>query len=164
MHANSKGLLAYSRGVGWERITIVCHSHLLWISTRRFKIQGMIFFYIMRQRWCCLYQSPQMIWLGMCWCILKFGSWIVQWVSGGMQMHVHQFSYIQIGYLHFCNKQFGLLFFVCFFLRHKLTEKGTFVMAVCSASGDTLPGNLTIIPSAQKWVFHAIYQHAFPHL
>jgi hypothetical protein len=37
-------------------------------------------------------------------------------------------------------------------------------MAVCSASGDILPGNLTIIPSAQKWVFHAIYQHIFPHL
>jgi hypothetical protein len=32
-------------------------------------------------------------------------------------------------------------------------------MAVCSASGDILPGNLTIIR-----VFHAIYQHAFPHL
>ena len=37
-------------------------------------------------------------------------------------------------------------------------------MAVCSASENTLPGNLTTIPSAQKWVFHAIYQHAFPHL
>jgi hypothetical protein len=37
-------------------------------------------------------------------------------------------------------------------------------MAVHSASGNTLPGNLTIIPSAQKWVFHAIYQRAFPHL
>ncbi len=37
-------------------------------------------------------------------------------------------------------------------------------MAVCSASEDTLPGNLSIIPSAQKWVFHAIYQHVFPHL
>jgi hypothetical protein len=37
-------------------------------------------------------------------------------------------------------------------------------MAVCSSSGDTLPGNLTVIPSAQKWVFHAIYQHVFPHL
>jgi hypothetical protein len=37
-------------------------------------------------------------------------------------------------------------------------------MAFCLASGDTFPGNLTIIPSAQKWVFHAIYQHAFPHL
>jgi hypothetical protein len=37
-------------------------------------------------------------------------------------------------------------------------------MAVRSASGDTLPGDLTIIPSAQKWVFHAIYQHAFPHV
>ena len=37
-------------------------------------------------------------------------------------------------------------------------------MVACSESGDTLPGNLTIIASAQKWVFHAIYQHAFPHL
>ncbi len=37
-------------------------------------------------------------------------------------------------------------------------------MAVHSAIGDTLPGNLTIIPSAQKWVFHAIYQHVFSHL
>ncbi len=43
-------------------------------------------------------------------------------------------------------------------------KKELFVMAVHSASGDTLPGNLTIIPSAQTWVFHAIYQHAFPHL
>ena len=37
-------------------------------------------------------------------------------------------------------------------------------MAVCTPSGNTLPGNLTIIPSEQKWVFHAIYQLAFPHL
>jgi hypothetical protein len=37
-------------------------------------------------------------------------------------------------------------------------------MAVRSASGDTLPGNLTIIPSGQKWVFHSIYKYCFPHL
>ncbi len=37
-------------------------------------------------------------------------------------------------------------------------------MAICSVNGDTLPGNLTIIPSAQKWVFCDIYQDAFPHL
>jgi hypothetical protein len=37
-------------------------------------------------------------------------------------------------------------------------------MAVHSASGDTLLGNLTIISSEQKWVFHAIYHYAFPHL
>jgi hypothetical protein len=43
-------------------------------------------------------------------------------------------------------------------------KKELFVMVACSESGDTLPGNLTIIASAQKWVFHAIYQHAFPHL
>jgi hypothetical protein len=37
-------------------------------------------------------------------------------------------------------------------------------MAVWTSSGNTLPGNLTIIPSEQKWVFHAIYQLAFPEL
>ncbi len=37
-------------------------------------------------------------------------------------------------------------------------------MAVRTSSGNTLPGNLTIIPSGQKWVFHAIYQLAFPEL
>jgi hypothetical protein len=37
-------------------------------------------------------------------------------------------------------------------------------MAVRTSSGDTLPSNLTIIPLEQKWVFHAIYQLAFPEL
>ena len=37
-------------------------------------------------------------------------------------------------------------------------------MAVRTPSGRTLPGNLAIIPSEQSWVFHAIYQYAFPHL
>jgi hypothetical protein len=30
-------------------------------------------------------------------------------------------------------------------------------MAVRSPTGKTFPGNFTIIPSAKKWVFHAIY-------
>jgi hypothetical protein len=34
-------------------------------------------------------------------------------------------------------------------------------MVVRSPSGKTFPGNFTIIPSAQKWVFHAIYCLAF---
>jgi hypothetical protein len=34
-------------------------------------------------------------------------------------------------------------------------------MAVRTANGSTLPGNLT---SEQKWVFHSIYQLAFPYL
>ncbi len=76
------------QGVGRERIAIVCNSHLLWISTRRFKIWGMIFTYIMRRRWCCLYQLPQTTWLGVCWCILNLGSWMLQQVNRGMQMHV----------------------------------------------------------------------------
>jgi hypothetical protein len=37
-------------------------------------------------------------------------------------------------------------------------------MPVQTSSGNTLPGNLTIIPSEQKWVYHAIYQLAFPEL
>ncbi len=37
-------------------------------------------------------------------------------------------------------------------------------MAVWTSSDNTLPGNLTIIPSEQKWVFHAIYELAFPEL
>ena len=43
-------------------------------------------------------------------------------------------------------------------------KKQLFVMAVRTPNGTTLPGNLTIIPSEQKWVFHSIYQLAFPHL
>ena len=113
------------QGVGRERIKIVCDSHPLWIWTRRFKIWGMIFFYIIRQTWCCLYQLPGTIWLGMCQCILKFGSWIVQRVSRGMQMHGYQFDYIQIGYLYFCNIQFGLHLFIYIILRHKSTKKRT---------------------------------------
>jgi hypothetical protein len=43
-------------------------------------------------------------------------------------------------------------------------KRELFVAAVQSASGDTLPVNVTIIPSAHKWVFNAIYQLAFPSL
>lgn len=37
-------------------------------------------------------------------------------------------------------------------------------MAVRTATGTTLPGNLTIVPSEQKWVFHSIYSLAFRYL
>ncbi len=55
-----------------------------------------------------------------------------------------------------------LLHFV-FFLSPNHTEgtnrekKDLFVVAVRSAGGDTLPVNLTVIPSGQKWVFDTIY-------
>ena len=39
-----------------------------------------------------------------------------------------------------------------------------FVMAVRTPEGKTFPGNLTIIPSGQIWVFVAIYKQAFVHL
>ena len=34
-------------------------------------------------------------------------------------------------------------------------------MAVRTPAGQTLPGNFAIIPSAKKWVFHAIFCPAF---
>jgi hypothetical protein len=40
-------------------------------------------------------------------------------------------------------------------------KKELFVMALRSPTGKTFPGNYTIIPSAKKWVFHAIYLLAF---
>ena len=42
--------------------------------------------------------------------------------------------------------------------RHK---KELFVMAVRTPSGKIFPGNFSIIPSAKKWVFHAIFRLAF---
>ena len=43
-------------------------------------------------------------------------------------------------------------------------KRQLFVMAVRTSTGTTLPGNLTIIPSEQKWVFHSIYSLAFRYL
>ena len=43
-------------------------------------------------------------------------------------------------------------------------KKDLFVVAVRSAARDTLPVNLTVISSAQKWVFGAICMSTFPHL
>ena len=42
--------------------------------------------------------------------------------------------------------------------RHR---KELFVMAVRTPAGQTFPGNFAIIPSAKKWVFHAIFRLAF---
>jgi hypothetical protein len=71
-------------------------------------------------------------------------------------------GYVQIG----CFFIYNLVYFSLFTFSSGTNQqtKKLFIMAVHSASGDTLPGNLTIIPSAQKWVFYAIYQHVFPHL
>jgi hypothetical protein len=42
--------------------------------------------------------------------------------------------------------------------RHR---KELFVMAVRTPCGKTFPGNFSIIPSAKKWIFHAIFRLAF---
>ncbi len=36
-----------------------------------------------------------------------------------------------------------------------------FIMAICTPGGKTFPGNMTIVPSGQVWVFAEIYKHAF---
>ena len=84
----------------------------------------------------------------MCPCIHRFGSLIVPTVRSAFRI-VPLLSVIESDSLSIrtgTNRQ----------------GKELFVMAVRSASGDTLPGNLTIIPSGQKWVFHSIYKYAFP--
>jgi hypothetical protein len=86
-------------------------------------------------------------------CILRFGSLIVLQVSSSKA-----YSTICIIQIHI--KHLNLLPFI----GTNRQKKRLFVMAVCTPIGSTLPGNSTIIPPEQKWVFHAIYQLAFPHL
>ena len=62
--------------------------------------------------------------------------------------------------IRICIKHLNLLPFI----GTNRQKKQLFVMAVRTPSCTTLPENLTIIPSEQKWVFHAIYKLAFPHL
>ncbi len=61
-----------------------------------------------------------------------------------------------------------LLIYVSFNYFHYLNDTGTnlyeqelFVMAIRTPTGRTFPGNFTIIPLSKKWVFHAIFWHAF---
>jgi hypothetical protein len=51
---------------------------------------------------------------------------------------------------------------LCFNIRYKYSQAGT----VCDGhqntnTGETFPGNYTIIPSSKKWVFHSIFRLAF---
>ena len=40
-------------------------------------------------------------------------------------------------------------------------NRDIFMMAIRWPTGETFPGNLTVIPSGKRWIFHCIYQHAF---
>ena len=40
-------------------------------------------------------------------------------------------------------------------------NRDLFMMATRWPTGETFPGNLTVIPSGKRWIFHCIYQHAF---
>ncbi len=86
-------------------------------------------------------------------CIPRFGSLIALQVSSSK-------AYSRICIIRIRIKHSNLLPFI----GTNRQKKQLFVMAVRTPSGTTLPGNLTKIPSEQKWVFHAIYQLAFPHL
>jgi hypothetical protein len=101
------------------------------------------------KQWC-FSSSPlqPMIWWNMFPCIQRCGSLIVPMVRSSFRI-VPLSSVIESHSL---------------FIQTGTNQQGKelFVMAVRSASGDTLPGNLTIIPSGQKWVFHSIYKYAFP--
>jgi hypothetical protein len=86
-------------------------------------------------------------------CIPRFGSLVALQVSSSK-------AYGTIFIIQTCIKHLNLLPF----RGTNWQKKQLFVMAVRTPSGTTLPENLTIIPSEQKWVFHTIYQLAFPHL
>jgi hypothetical protein len=42
-----------------------------------------------------------------------------------------------------------------------LYKQELFIMAIRTPTGRTFPENFTIIPSSKKWIFHAIFRHAF---
>jgi hypothetical protein len=61
-----------------------------------------------------------------------------------------------------------LLIYVSSNYFHYLNDTGTnlykqelFVVAIRTPTGRTFPENFMIIPLAKKWVFHAIFRHAF---
>jgi hypothetical protein len=84
---NGKELLAYLRG----RLGMDCNCAPFPSSLDlKEKIQDLRNNFLLHSetKMMLVYQLPRMIWLGICQCILKFGSWIVQRVSGCMQMYV----------------------------------------------------------------------------
>jgi hypothetical protein len=43
-------------------------------------------------------------------------------------------------------------------------RRDLFMLAIRTPTGETFPGNITIIPSQKRWIFHCIYRYAFIHL
>ena len=43
-------------------------------------------------------------------------------------------------------------------------RRDLFMLAIRTPTGETFSGNITIIPSEKKWIFHCIYRYAFIHL
>ncbi len=96
VHEKGKGCLVYSRGrPGKDRNCVPFPSSL----DLKEKIQDLRndFLFHNETKMMILLLTATNNMISMCQSILKFGSWIVQWVSGCMQMHVQQFGNIQIG-------------------------------------------------------------------
>jgi hypothetical protein len=158
VHENGKGLLAYSRGRPGKDRSCVTFSSSLDLNK---KIQDLKNDFL-------LHNEIKMMLL-----VSITTNNMIRYVSMYPEVWFLDCTAGELGYANACLSIWLYIFvinnLVYFSLYTILSgtnqqKKELFVMAVRSASGDTLPGNLTIIPSAQKWVFHAIYQHAFPHL
>jgi hypothetical protein len=67
-----------------------------------------------------------------------------------MTSMIHLLIYVSSNYFYYLNDTGTNLY-----------KQELFVMAIRTPTGRTFPGNLMIIPLPKKWVFHAIYWHAF---
>jgi hypothetical protein len=67
-----------------------------------------------------------------------------------MNSMIHLYIYVSSNYFHYLNDT-----------GNNLYKQELFLMAIRAPTGRTFPGNFTIISSAKKWVFHAIFRHAF---
>ena len=43
-------------------------------------------------------------------------------------------------------------------------RRDLFMLVIRTPTGETFSGNITIIPSQKRWIFHCIYRYAFIHL
>ncbi len=101
----------------------------------------------------------------------SFINWTQLSFFGSLHLHFVFFSLcilIFIEYTVKINSMNRLLIYVSYNSFWYPNDTGTnlykqelFVMAIMTPTGRTFPGNFTIVPSAKKWVFHAIFWHAF---
>ncbi len=79
-------------------------------------------------------------------------------LKGGLHIFYEFILFVTYEFICVSKIWFPILFQCAGTNRHK---KELFVMAVRTPCGRTFPGNFSILPSAKKWVFHAIFRLAF---